>query len=87
MAEASSQVAEFMAIGQASGIEPRTHRLRLWIEALEKALAGLRLYLVDSSLLGEGGELLLDTRRYPNTPLPPPITVMPSPAPPGAKKQ
>jgi regulator of protease activity HflC (stomatin/prohibitin superfamily) len=85
VADASSQVAEFTALGQASHVVPELLRLRLWIEALEKALTGQRLYLVDRTLLGEGGELLLDTRRYPSLPLPSP-DMTPPPVPPGGKK-
>jgi regulator of protease activity HflC (stomatin/prohibitin superfamily) len=68
---AIGDVAEFTAIGQALSASPRTLRLRLWIEALESALSDQRLFLVDHTLLDEGGELLLDTRRLEGTRLPP----------------
>jgi regulator of protease activity HflC (stomatin/prohibitin superfamily) len=65
---ALSEVAEFKPV-------TRTHdddslRLRLWIESLENALSDQRLFLVDRTLLDEGGEILLDTRRIENGRLP-----------------
>ncbi len=62
VAEALSEVSEFKAVGQALPASSRTFRLRLWIEALENALADQRLFLIDRTLLDEGGELMLDTR-------------------------
>ena len=70
VAGASSEVAEFKAVGQALQASPQTFRLRLWIEAIEDALANQRLFLVDHTLLDEGGELMLDTRPNENTRLP-----------------
>jgi regulator of protease activity HflC (stomatin/prohibitin superfamily) len=86
VAQASSQIAEFTALGHDSFIAPSILRLRLWIEALESALAGQRLFLIDRSVLGEGGELLLDTRRYGATPLPA-VELTPPVAPSGGKKR
>ena len=76
---AVGDVAEFTAVGQALGASPRTLRLRLWIEALESALSDQRLFLVDHTLLDEGGELLLDTRRLEGT-RPPPLDETMSPS-------
>jgi membrane protease subunit HflK len=59
---ASSDVAEFKALNEASVTLPRTLQLRLWIEALESVLSNQRLYLIDQTLLDTGSELLLDTR-------------------------
>jgi regulator of protease activity HflC (stomatin/prohibitin superfamily) len=67
---ALAEVAEFKAVVEALDDPRRTLRLRLWIEALEGALAEQRLFLVDRTLLDEGGELLLDTRRIEGTRLP-----------------
>jgi regulator of protease activity HflC (stomatin/prohibitin superfamily) len=85
VAAAASLAAEFTALSQYQ-VGPQTFRKRLWIEAQESALAGQRLFLIDSTLLGEGGELLLDTRRNPATPVPN-LDVMPSPAPSGVKNR
>ena len=70
VATAASLAAEFVALSQAYQVGPQAFRMRLWIEAQEAALTGQRLFLVDSTLLGEGGELLLDTRRNPITAVP-----------------
>jgi hypothetical protein len=69
-----------MALDQASRASPVTHRLRLWIEGLEQAIEGQRVFVVDKNLLNDGGELLLDTRRLGSTAVPGP-GVIPSPAP------
>ena len=70
VAGALSEVAEFKAFDQALHASPHTFRLRLWIEALENALSDQRLFLVDRTLLDEGGELMLDTRPHESTRLP-----------------
>lgn len=82
--DASSQVAEFTALAEAVRVAPATNRYRLWTEALEKTLADQRLTVIDRALLTEGGELLLDTRRFPIAPLP--SLPAKAPAPGGAKK-
>ena len=64
VAQALGEVSEFKAVGEALQVAPRTFRLRLWIEALESALAEQRLFLVDHTVLDEGGELMLDTRPF-----------------------
>lgn len=64
VAGALSELAEFKAVGEGLQATPRTLRTRLWIEALENALVDQRLFLVDHTLLDDGGELILDTRRY-----------------------
>jgi hypothetical protein len=56
-------------------------RLRLRIESLENALANQRLFLVDRTLLDEGGEILLDTRRIESGHLPPIDSAVPNLAP------
>jgi regulator of protease activity HflC (stomatin/prohibitin superfamily) len=86
VAAAASLAAEFTGLSQAYQVGPQTIRTRLWIEAQEAALTGQRLFLIDSSLLGEGGELLLDTRRYPVTPVPN-LDMTPPPASSGVKKR
>ncbi|HEV8062288.1 MAG TPA: SPFH domain-containing protein [Gemmataceae bacterium] len=86
VAAAASLAAEFSALSQAYQVGPQTFRKRLWIEAQETALTGQRLFLIDSTLLGQGGELLLDTRRNPVTTVPN-LDVMPSPAPSGVKNR
>jgi regulator of protease activity HflC (stomatin/prohibitin superfamily) len=70
VAGALSEVSEFKAVGHALQVSPGTFRLRLWIEALENALSHQRLFLVDRTLLDEGGELMLDTRQQQNMRLP-----------------
>ena len=86
VAAAASLAAEFTALSQAYRVGPDVFRMRLWIEAQESALAGQRLFLIDSTLLGEGGELLLDTRRNPVTPVPS-LDKTPAPASIGVKNR
>ena len=81
-AAAATLMAEFSELAQAYRVGLQTIRMRMWIEAQEAALIGQRLFVIDSSLLGDGSELILDTRRYPATPIP---GMDGSPAPVGAK--
>lgn len=65
VAGAGAEAARFLQFGRAAAA-PGSFRQRLYIEALEQALADQRVYLLDKSLAGPGGELLLDTRGYAN---------------------
>jgi len=76
VATAMGEVALFKGMAEQMDDRKGTIRQRLWIETLERALADQRLFLVDRSLLDEGGELLLDTRQLENRRLPS-LDVMP----------
>jgi regulator of protease activity HflC (stomatin/prohibitin superfamily) len=80
VAGAIGESSQFAALEQAYSVSPDALQLRLWIEAQEQALTGQRLFLVDQTLLGESGEIMLDLRRLPAG-LPPPRVPAPVPAP------
>jgi len=78
---ALGEVAEFRGVITAKDERTQLLRLRLWIESLENALVNQRLFLVDRTLLDEGGEILLDTRRIESGHLPSIDSVVPNMAP------
>jgi membrane protease subunit HflK len=57
---------EFLAVGKAYEVAPETLKQRLWYETNEEALMGKRLIVVDSSLAGADGEVLIDLRTQTN---------------------
>jgi regulator of protease activity HflC (stomatin/prohibitin superfamily) len=79
IATALGETSEFKALAAATQTRSPTLRFRMWVEAMESALAEQRIFLVDQTLLNQKGELILDTRTGPSqtlrpldsTPLPP----------------